>query len=252
VRHAQTKNVLKKSRLTHCYLICCYIYLINLKIHFKNKTYEKIKVSCLLLIVFIFSITSCNNESPAETSFNYLPSLTSSEKLSVEKINQINGSQLSAGRKEAYDFNQAISASYEGFEGMELAFIPSFEVQNEYIVYAFKAGKITDIVLKINSSQNEIKITSEAGIVYYHMNENVVEQIDINHNTGINASIGGKKKCDPAADFMKFQNAVQDQLVDKVGSWGAIAVDIGCSMWVVCRGAVVIAGVAYAASQCKS
>ena len=47
-------------------------------------------------------------------------------------------------------------------------------------------------------------------------------------------------------------NAVQDQLVDAVGSWGALAFEIGCSLWVVCRGAVVLSCAAYAGVQCSN
>jgi hypothetical protein len=202
--------------------------------------------------LFVF-LVSCANEENTISKITYLPKVKDSWKTGLSQISKIKNQQTSQiGRiSETLDFDQAITAKYEGNDDMEFVFIPNNSMLNEFLLYSFKNGELTDLYLTIKNYQNSIIISNEAGEVIVDLENNFVKNISVTSYINSNNSTG-RLSCDPAGDFLAYENEVQQQLVNSVGSWGALAFDIGCSLWVVCRGAVVAAGVIYAASNCVS
>lgn len=207
-----------------------------------------------LSLILLVLIVSCTNENDLQPKVTYLPKVKHSQKTSEQQIIEIQTNQISqAGRiNKTLAYDQAITAQYEGHEEMEFVFIPSNSSLDEYHVYSFKDEKLTSLHLTIKNLNNSMVITNEAGEVVVDFDNNVVKGINVTYANNATNSLARVNKCDPAQDFLDYEGAIQQQLVDSVGAAGALAVDIACSFWVVCRGAVVAAGVIYAVGNCVS
>jgi hypothetical protein len=95
-------------------------------------------------------------------------------------------------------------------------------------------------------------ISSEAGEIIVDFDNNIVKGINVIYTISSTNSTARVNGCSPAKDFMAYEGAIQQQLVDAMGYGGALAIDVACSLWVDCRGAIVAAGVIYAIGNCVS
>lgn len=208
------------------------------------------KIFSVILTVSLITLFSCRNEEISSMDSS-LPTLKFSGKAGVEQIEDIRNSQLLLNGRidQISDYDNAIAATYEGYERVSLVYIPSTTASNEFYLYTFKDEKLTDLFLKVRNEENSFSIITSEGEVNFKLDKNLVTKIDLTRLSNLNIN-GRVNACNLAGNFMAYQNEVQNQLVRSVGSTAALAIDIGCSLWVVCRGAVVIAGAAYAAGQC--
>ncbi|MCE7864500.1 MAG: hypothetical protein DYG99_13240 [Bacteroidetes bacterium CHB5] len=204
----------------------------------------------LLFATLTFGIFSCGPEQvDSKQSVTYLPSVLTTSSISTDHLTTIKKlNSSSRGRTyESLDFNAAIVATYDGYEGMELVYIPDLSTDDSFAVYTFRSGELIDLVLTIENTEEKMVVKSDAGTIVYNIDKNLITNTDIKFYSNFEAKTSG---CNLASDFMACGSAVQDQLVEAVGSWGALAFDIGCSLWVVCRGAVALSCAAYAGVQC--
>jgi len=208
------------------------------------------KSIAVLLCILTLGFFSCEPEQvDSKQNLIYLPSVASTEGISANHLATIKklNSNIGGRTNESLNFDAAITATYEGFEGAELVYIPDANSDNSFAVYTFINGDLIDLTLTIENNEKMMTVKNNAGIIAYEIDENVITNANI---VSYSNSGGRTAGCNLAGDFMACGNAVQDQLVGAVGSWGALAFDIGCSLWVVCRGAVVISCAAYAGVQC--
>lgn len=201
------------------------------------------------------------NYDDIEKQVQYFPRVESESSLSTETASQIEtmlyGNGNNARIKKTHDFTQAVAAIYEGYENFEFIYIPKLDKSNEYDVFVTKHGKLSKIKFSIENNQNSFIIHTNAGFINVELNDNHIEDVKIEErgvtleSLAVNARATSEDTdCNPAGSFLDCTDAVINQARDTFGDVGGLAFDIGCSLWVVCRGAFVTVCVTYAVADC--
>ncbi len=202
------------------------------------------------------------NDDNIEKQVQYYPSVESESSLSTETASQIQtmlyGSNSNGRIKKTHDFTQAVSAIYEGYEDFEFVYIPKLDKSNEYDVFITKDGKLSTVKFTIENNQNSFTIHTNAGSVSVELDDNHLKDVKIEksgvtlESLAANARTTGESGCNPAGSFLDCTDAVINQARDLFGDVGGLAFDIGCSLWVVCRGAFLTACITYTVVDCTS
>lgn len=203
------------------------------------KSLNRNRVIAVIFALLTVGIFSCEPEQTVtEQELTYLPGVKSTESASsiyLSKIQDLN--TLSNGRtNESLNFEEALVVSYEGHEDTELIFIPKNNIENTYLVYTFYEGNISESILTIENRVNEMIVKNEAGIISYQIDENIISDVNVEYYENIN----GRVECSIAEGAINCLDAIQDQLVEEVGYWGALAFDVACSAFIWCRGAIIV------------
>ena len=225
------------------------------------KSFNRTKFIVILFAFFTLGIYSCEPEqTETEQNLTYLPRVLSSDNANSSYLIKIKNLNISLNGRinESLNFTDAITATYEGYEEMEFVYVSSNEASNIYHLYIFKKGILSENVLTIENNPDSMKISNEAGSINVDIEDNIVKDVNVNYYS-INERTecdgcgeGDDDDCGLAEGWLECHDAVQEQLVDAVGSWGAAAFDIGCSIWVVCRGAYAVACATYALEKFKN
>ena len=206
--------------------------------------------SILTLSLFLsLIIISCETEqTKVEQEPTFLPSVHSFVKISSSDIIKLKSfnSSFSGRINESLDFENAITATYEGYEEAQFIYIPDSSTEGKYNLYTVKNGIISDNVLIIENTANSMRIINEAGIINIDIEGNIIKSVD----TEFNLAFNGRMECDIAGGFIECTNQAQAQLIEVLGTWGTLAFDFACGIWVVCRGAFIVACSVHALEWC--
>ncbi len=205
-------------------------------------------------ILFIISLSglliSCSEEqnpviAESDTDDINLPTVKSYSYTDEETLSQINDLLVSQeGRSLSnMSYEDAISATYEGYESIELTFIPS--TTNDQIFYMFikRDGQLIQSNFSVINKERELVLNTEAGSANFEIEENKITGVSVQFNDYNEGRIDNEfldGNCDPGGDYLACLDTIQDQLVEEVGPYGTLAFDLACSLWVICRGAVVL------------
>jgi len=212
-----------------------------------KKSNGLIKVIFLLLLV-----TSCNNEEALTPEMESIfPKVASTQKISQSQLNQIGTIELANGRSmQSFDIESSISAVYENYEAFEFVYVPYQSKKNFYMLYTFKNGQLSKNVMEIEERDNQLIYKTALGTIKVNFDGNKVLGVSTNLSSD---HPNGRTACslnDLAKSYGDCGKAINEQLTDAVGSFGALVAEVGCSLWIVCRGAVIVTCSALAASEC--
>ncbi len=196
-------------------------------------------------ILIIGSNTSCDKETNnINADQTYLPSI-----IRTEPANNLQLQEIFKFRKTDYkqvenilDFESAISTVYEGYEEMEFVYIPSFLNDFTFEVYSFKEGKMLDYHLTIENHKNEMQVFTRIGSINFEIQNNLVVGAEVKYYSNLNSRIEGDCSVEGVAGgFLDCADEVVNQSRSTFGDVGGLLLDAACSLWVVCRGAVLVA-----------
>lgn len=210
-------------------------------------------VNQILTIIFsLLLVTSCNNEEVLTPEMESIfPKVASTQKISQSQLNQIGTIELANGRSmQSLDIESSVSAVYENYEAFEFVYVPYQTKKNFYLLYTFKNGQLSKNVMEIEERDNQLIYTTAVGTINVNFEGNKVLGVSTNLSSN---HPNGRTACslnDLASSYGDCGNAINEQLTDAVGSFGALVAEVGCSLWVVCRGSVIVACSAMAAAEC--
>jgi len=217
------------------------------------KSSSRNKLFVMLFAFLSVGIYSCEpDQNLIEKELIELPSVLSTENASSSYLTEIKdlNSNLKGRVNETLNFSDAVTSTYQGFERTELVFVPSSNSDKISTVYTFVDNQLVENVLTIEITPNSIIYNNSAGSITLDTQNNEIIDIHIDHNSSTNGRINGDD-CSYAEKFLECNDAVQEQLVDNVGAWGAIIFDVGCGLWAPCAGSYIIACVVSAIAECQ-
>ncbi len=214
------------------------------------KSSNRSKFIIMLFAFFSIGIYSCEQDQTiVDKELMELPRVLSTENTSslyLTTIKDLN-SNLKGRENETLNFSGAVTSTYNGFEGTELVFVPSSNSDKINTVYTFVNNQLVENILTIEITPNSIIYSNSAGSITLTTLNNEITDVIIDYNSSTNGRI---VDCGLAEGFLECTNAIQDQLVEAIGAWGAIIFDAACAAWAPCAGSYIITCTALAAAGC--